>query len=71
MEEVSKAIGRSMGRPSWLPVPEFALKLALGEMAEEMLLASARALPKRLLEAGFSFAFPDLESALDNLLGKD
>ncbi len=71
MEEVSKAIGRSMGRPSWLPVPEFALKLALGEMAEEMLLASARALPKRLLEARFSFTFPDIESALDNLLGKD
>jgi uncharacterized protein len=71
MEEVSKAIGRSMGRSSWLPVPEFALKLALGEMAEEMLLASARALPKRLLEARFSFTFPDLKSALDNLLGKD
>jgi hypothetical protein len=55
-------------RPALLPLPAFAAKLALGEFAEEGLLASARVEPKKLLESGFKFAFPDLEAALKNLL---
>jgi NAD dependent epimerase/dehydratase family enzyme len=51
-------------------VPKFALKLALGQMADEALLASQRAVPDRLREAGFTFRYPDLEGALRVALGK-
>jgi len=58
-----------LGRPSWLPAPTFALKLALGEVAS-MVLEGQRAAPKKLLDLGFKFRFPDAESALRDLLGK-
>lgn len=56
-----------IGRPSIFPVPAFALKLALGEMAK-VVLDSQRIVPHRLSEAGFEFAFPTLEPALQDLL---
>ena len=59
-----KALGRALHRPTVLPAPAFALKAAFGEMADEALLQGQRVLPKRLLEAGFTFAYPDLDSAL-------
>ncbi len=62
-------LGRVLGRPSFAPAPGFLLRLALGEMAD-LLLKGQRAVPKRLLELGFTFDFPDLESALRDLLGK-
>jgi uncharacterized protein len=62
--EFTKTLGRVLGRPTIFPMPGFAAKLALGEMAEDLLLASARVLPRRLQESGFSFRFPELESAL-------
>jgi uncharacterized protein (TIGR01777 family) len=64
-----KTIGAVLGRPYWLPAPAFALKLALGEVAS-MVLEGQRAVPKRLLDLGFKFRFPDAESALRDLLGK-
>ena len=66
--ELTKTLGRVLGRPTILPVPAFALRLALGEMAET-LLASTRMRPQRLLDTGFRFRFPELEGALRHLLG--
>lgn len=62
-------VGKALGRPSWLPVPGFALHLALGEMADELILSGQRALPKRLLETGYAFYYPSARKALANLLG--
>jgi uncharacterized protein (TIGR01777 family) len=66
--EFGRTIGRVMGRPYYLPVPGFALKLAFGEVAD-VLLYGQRAIPQRLLDLGFEFRFPDAESALRDLLG--
>lgn len=63
-----RALGRALGRPSWMPAPAFALRLVFGEMAE-ILLEGQRALPARLLEAGFTFRFPTAEQALGDLVG--
>ncbi len=64
MKDFSRKLGQAMKRPSWMPVPAFFAKLALGEMADEMFLSSARVLPGRLMEAGFKFQYPDAGSAL-------
>jgi len=61
--EFTRALGRALGRPTVLPMPEAALKLLFGEMSE-LLLVSDRMLPKRLLDEGFKFRYPDLERAL-------
>jgi hypothetical protein len=63
-KEFSRALARVLGRPSIFGVPKFALDLAFGEMAEDTVLASQRAVPRRLLEAGFDFKYSTLESAL-------
>lgn len=70
MNEFCRAIGRGIGRPSWLPVPAFALRLIFGDMADEVMLASTRVLPERLVEAGYEFRFPDLGIALDDVLAR-
>jgi len=62
------ALGDALGRPTLLPVPKLGIKLALGEMGEALLLDGQRAVPKRLLDAGFAFAFPELASALADLV---
>jgi uncharacterized protein (TIGR01777 family) len=69
-EELTKTLGYVLGRPSLMRVPAFALKLALGEAAEETVLASARVVPKRLLDADFHFRYPHLETALRHSLGR-
>ena len=66
--EFSRVLGRVLGRPSFLPAPAFALKLALGEMSK-IVLEGQRAVPRRLQEAGYRFRFPSLEAALSDLLG--
>lgn len=66
--EFNRALGKVMGRPSWMPVPEIALKIALGEMADQLLLTSQRIVPKRLQDAGFKFQFTDAEVALRDVL---
>jgi uncharacterized protein (TIGR01777 family) len=65
--EFSRTLGSILKRPALLRVPEFILKIPFGEMAS-MLVTGQRALPKRLLEAGFVFSFPTLEGALQELL---
>jgi hypothetical protein len=64
---LAKLIGRVMGRPSLIPVPGFAMRLAFGEVAD-VVLKGQRAVPRRLLDLGFEFRFPDAESALRDLL---
>lgn len=65
--EFSAALGRALHRPSLLPAPEFALRIALGEMAD-MLLHGQRAVPRRLQELGYVFRFAEPEAALRDLL---
>lgn len=65
-EDFSKALGSAMGRPSAIPVPAFAMKLPLGEMAELLLLGGQRVVPERLKQIGFQFRFPTLEAALND-----
>lgn len=62
-----QAIGRALGRPAWLPLPAFALQLTLGELAHT-LLTGQRALPERLLAAGFQFHHTDINQAMADLL---
>lgn len=69
-EEFTRTLGRVLGRPTWLPVPAPALRLALGDLAEEAILASTRVEPRRLLDAGFAFRHPELEPALREALGR-
>jgi hypothetical protein len=66
--ELTKTLGRVLRRPTILPLPAFAAKLVIGELAEEGLLASQRVLPKRLLDSGFAFEYPYLEAALRHAL---
>ncbi|MFF3641893.1 TIGR01777 family oxidoreductase [Streptomyces sp. NPDC002564] len=61
--EVTAAMGRVLKRPTLLPVPAPALRLALGEMAGDVL-GSQRVLPTRLLESGFAFAFPGIDDSI-------
>ncbi|NUQ99843.1 MAG: TIGR01777 family protein [Streptomyces sp.] len=67
--EITAAMGRVLHRPTLFPVPAPVLRTALGEMAGDVL-GSARVLPKRLLESGFTFAFPDIEGALKAALAE-
>jgi uncharacterized protein (TIGR01777 family) len=67
--EFTKRLGRVLGRPTLLPVPAAALRLALGEFAQEAL-SSTRVVPRRLLESGYEFRYPDLEPALRHVLGR-
>lgn len=60
-------LAQALHRPAFLPAPAFALRLALGEMANELLLAGQRAVPERLLAAGFRFQHATLTSALSTI----
>lgn len=68
--EFTRTLGKVLGRPTVLPMPAFAARLAFGEMAEEMLLGGAKVMPVRLQQAGYQFQHPELEPALRYLLGK-
>lgn len=65
--EVGKTIARVIRRPYYLPAPEFAFKLAFGEVAA-LVTNGQRVMPERLLEQGFEFQFPKLEPALQDIL---
>ena len=65
--EFTRTLGKVLNRPSWLPIPAFALRLVLGEVSDTVL-EGQRAVPHRLQELGFAFRFPDLEAALRDLL---
>jgi NAD dependent epimerase/dehydratase family enzyme len=68
--EFSTAVGRVLRRPTLLPAPAAALRLALGAMADELLLASLRVAPATLTAVGFTFVDGALEPALRRLLGR-
>lgn len=67
--DLGRAIGRVLHRPYWFPVPGFALRAVLGELSS-VVLDSWRGIPGRLLESGFTFKYPDVESALKDLVGR-
>ncbi len=67
--EFSKAFGRALGRPSWIPVPGFALRLRFGEVAA-MLTTGQRVVPAALLDAGFEFLQPEVGPALASLYAR-
>jgi len=67
-QEFTKTLGRVLGRPTVIPMPAFAARLALGQMADELLLASARVEPAKLLASRFVFRHKELEPALRGLL---
>jgi uncharacterized protein len=62
--EFTRALASVLRRPAVFPAPAFMLRFALGEMADELLLASQRVQPEKLIGFGFKFRYPDLESAL-------
>jgi hypothetical protein len=68
--EFTRTLAQALHRPALLPAPAFALRAALGEMADEVLLASERVIPEQLTQAGFHFQHPQLAPALESLLGK-
>jgi uncharacterized protein len=69
MSVFARSLGEAMGRPSYLRVPPFAVKLALGSRSEAVL-SGQRAIPTRLVDSGFDFVFPDLSSALADIVTK-
>ena len=66
--DFTKGIGRALHRPTLFPMPAFAAKLVLGEMANELLLSSTRVIPKKLKEQGFEFHYPELVGCLEHEL---
>lgn len=68
--DFTKTLGRVLGRPTIAPLPAFVVKLLMGEMGEELLLASTRVVPNRLQESGYQFRCPTLDGALRHLLGR-
>lgn len=69
-EEFANTLARVIGKPARLSVPAFALRLALGQMADEALLTSQRVVPQRLITSGYKFKYPELEPALRYLLAR-
>lgn len=67
-ETFTKTFGRVLNRPTFIPVPEFGIKLLFGEMGETLLLQGQRMTPAKLIDSKFEFEFPDLESALRRAL---
>jgi uncharacterized protein (TIGR01777 family) len=66
--EFTKTLGEVLHRPTMFPMPEFAVKIAFGEMGESLLLGSQRVMPKKLVEAGYQFKFPELKAALASVM---
>ena len=65
-EEFTKTLGDVLYRPTFLPIPEFAVSMVFGEMGDALLLASTKVLPKRLQDAGFEFKYPNLKPAIEH-----
>lgn len=66
--DLTNALGRVLSRPTFITAPEFMIRLMLGEFADT-LLTGQKVFPKRLLDAGFKFNFPDINAAVEDLLG--
>lgn len=69
--EFAATLGRTLGRPSLVPAPAFALKLMFGEMADTALLSSQRVMPVKLSDSGYQFRYPELGAALRHVLGRE
>ncbi len=69
--DFARALGRVLHRPAVLPVPAFALRLLLGEMADAMVLAGQRVVPERATSLGFAFEFDTVDAALTDLFRTD
>ena len=65
-EKFTKTLGSVLYRPTFLPLPQFAVQMGFGEMGDALLLDSTRVVPKRLLDAGYEFRFTDLKPALEH-----
>jgi uncharacterized protein len=68
--ELASTLAAVLGRPAWLPVPAAGIRLALGAIADETVLASTDVVAGSLLRSGYRFRTPDLESTLRHLLGR-
>ena len=68
--EFVRTLARVLGRPSLLPLPVFIVRLLLGQMGEELLLAGRRIVPRKALDGAYHFQYPQLEPALREVLGK-
>lgn len=64
-EQFTKTLGEVLYRPTFLPLPEFAVGMIFGEMGDALLLASTKVIPKRLQDAGFEFKYPELKPAIE------
>jgi hypothetical protein len=69
--QLTRALGQALHRPALAAVPAALLRLLLGEQAGELLLSGARAVPRKLLDSGYVFRYPELEAALSALLGRE
>lgn len=70
-KEFTNTLGKVLNRPTVMPMPAFAARLAFGEMANDLLLASTKVAPKRLSDSGYEFQYPELKNALKHVLGTD
>ena len=68
--DFTKTLGHVLGRPTFCQVPSFIARMAFGELADEMMLSSARIQPRRLLDTGYIFHYPEMEGALRHVLGR-
>jgi uncharacterized protein len=69
MSELSQTLGQVMNRPSWLPVPDFALEALLGDGAQ-VVLQGQQVMPKRTIESGFKFAYETVKPALEEVVSQ-
>ena len=67
--QFTRTLGRVLRRPTIFPLPAGLARLIIGEMADALLLTSTRAKPQKLIDAGYVFRHPDLDSALQTILG--
>jgi len=65
-QEFTKTLGEVVYRPTLIPVPEFVVSMVFGEMGDELLLTSTKVMPKRLIDAGFEFKYPELKAAIEH-----
>jgi uncharacterized protein (TIGR01777 family) len=70
-EQMIHALGKQLGRPTWFRVPAFAMRILIGEAAQELLLVSQKMTATKLLTSGFRFKYPDLDSSVRWVVSKD
>jgi hypothetical protein len=66
--EFTKTLGSSLHRPTVIAMPAFALRLLMGEVADELLLSGQKVVPEKIIEHGYQFNFPDLSGAIASIV---